>query len=91
MDEKKSEPGVKREGPGRRRRSGREASGIEKGTITQARLLPQWGQQSCSFTQNMVESGSKATFALESQLIEPTSEVPAERFPRSVPTEVNCH
>lgn len=36
MDEKKSEPGVRREGPGRRRRSGREASGIEKGTITQA-------------------------------------------------------
>lgn len=38
LDEKKSEPREGREGRGRRRRrrSGREASGGEKGTITQA-------------------------------------------------------
>lgn len=46
---------------------------------------------SCSFGQNMVEAGSKATFTLESGVIEPTSEVPAELFPRPVPAEVNWH
>lgn len=39
----------------------------------------------------MVEAGSKAKFALESGVIEPTSEVPAELFPCPVPAEVNWH
>lgn len=74
---------ARREGRGRRRRrrSGREASGREKGAITQAWLLPQRGQWSCSFRQNMVAAGSKATFALVSGVIEATSEVAAELLP----------
>lgn len=82
--------GEKREGRGRRR-SGREASGTEKGTITQAWLLPQWGRWSCSLRQNMVEASSKAGFVPESGAIEPTFKSPAEHLPCPVRAKVNWH